>query len=239
MLNDSNWIKLNRKILDWEWYFDINTKVLFLHLLLKASWEDNKYMGIEIKKGSLITGVNKLKAETHLSIQSIRTSLKKLQNTKEIVVKATNKFSMITIVNYEKYQKSENNQQTDNNQLTNNQQTTNYYIRNKEDISSNSSIKERARIYQFYEENFGVITSIEKEGLDMWLNEFNEEIVKYAIKISVLNNIKTFSYTNGTLRNWKAKEYKTLAECKPKEKVEENKPVELFDYNWLEEESVE
>ena len=31
-----DYVKISRKILDWEWYTDINTKVLFLHILLKA-----------------------------------------------------------------------------------------------------------------------------------------------------------------------------------------------------------
>lgn len=33
-------IKLFRKFLDWGWYQDINTKVLFIHMLLKANWKD-------------------------------------------------------------------------------------------------------------------------------------------------------------------------------------------------------
>ena len=39
------WIKLHRQILDWEWYDDINVKVLFLHLLLTANYEDKKWQG--------------------------------------------------------------------------------------------------------------------------------------------------------------------------------------------------
>ena len=49
------WIKLHRKILDWEWYDDINTKVLFLHLLLTANHEEQKWRGKIIERGQLIT----------------------------------------------------------------------------------------------------------------------------------------------------------------------------------------
>lgn len=34
-----DYVKISRKILEWEWYTDINTKVLFLHILLKANWK--------------------------------------------------------------------------------------------------------------------------------------------------------------------------------------------------------
>ena len=45
-------IKLYRKFLDWEWYQDINTKVLFIHMLMKANWKDGKFMGTTIPRGS-------------------------------------------------------------------------------------------------------------------------------------------------------------------------------------------
>jgi len=37
-------------MLDWEWYDDINTKVLFIHLLIKANWKEKKWRGIKIKR---------------------------------------------------------------------------------------------------------------------------------------------------------------------------------------------
>lgn len=37
------YIKIHRKMLDWEWYDDIPTKTLFLHLLLTANWKDSKW----------------------------------------------------------------------------------------------------------------------------------------------------------------------------------------------------
>ena len=34
-------------MLDWEWYDDINTKVLFIHLLIKSNWKEKKWRGIK------------------------------------------------------------------------------------------------------------------------------------------------------------------------------------------------
>ncbi len=34
------YIALHRQMLNWEWYKNTNTKVLFIHLLLKANYKD-------------------------------------------------------------------------------------------------------------------------------------------------------------------------------------------------------
>ena len=39
----NEWIKLNRKIVNWEWYQDIATFKLFIHCLIKANWKDAKF----------------------------------------------------------------------------------------------------------------------------------------------------------------------------------------------------
>src|SRR5699024_1651395 len=56
----SGWITLHRKMLNWEWYDDTNTKVLFLHCLLRASYEDNTWHGVKIKRGQFLTSYQKL-----------------------------------------------------------------------------------------------------------------------------------------------------------------------------------
>ena len=94
------WIKLHRQLVHWEWYTDVKTCHLFLHLLMKANHADGNHQGIAIKRGQLKTGTLKLSSQTGLSRQSIRTSLEKLKSTNEISIVATNKFSIITIENY-------------------------------------------------------------------------------------------------------------------------------------------
>lgn len=131
----SGFITLHRRLLDWEWYSDINTKTLFIHCLLKANWEDKNWQGIDIKRGSFITSNQSLSAETKLTIQQIRTSIFKLTKTNEINIQTTNKYTLLTIVKYDDYQnlenKSTNNQQT-NNKQNNKQITTTNNIINKQ-----------------------------------------------------------------------------------------------------------
>ena len=99
-----DYVKISRKILEWEWYTDINTKVLFLHILLKANWKDGRFQGIEIPRGSFVTSQQNLAMETGLTVKNVRTALKHLENTGEVAVNRHPKFSVITIKNYDKYQ---------------------------------------------------------------------------------------------------------------------------------------
>lgn len=139
---EQGFIKLHRSICDWEWYSDINTQAVFIYLLLHANWEDSRYRGCEIPRGSLVTGRKVISETLGISEQSVRTSLEHLKSTNEITIKSTNRFSVITITNWEKFQCLENEStskltnKSTNNQPTINQQLTTYKeyknIRNKE-----------------------------------------------------------------------------------------------------------
>ena len=104
MTDTNGYIKLHRSILSWEWYNDINTRGLFIHLLLSARWEDTRCMGQVIKRGQLCTTVRELSELNGLSSRQTRTALEHLQSTGEIKIQSTPSFSIITVVNYEVYQ---------------------------------------------------------------------------------------------------------------------------------------
>lgn len=103
MIN-GNFIKVNRSILNWEWYDDLNTFKLFLHLLLTVNWKDGKWRGEVIQRGQRVVSLDKLSEETKLTKMQIRNSIKKLILTQEITQSKMLKTSMFTIVNYDKYQ---------------------------------------------------------------------------------------------------------------------------------------
>jgi len=89
------WVKNYRKIIDWEWYKIPEMAHLFNHLILRANHLDSKWQGVEIKRGQLITGRNKLHFETGISEQKIRTCLKRLAKSGEIYIKSTKKYSRL------------------------------------------------------------------------------------------------------------------------------------------------
>jgi hypothetical protein len=126
------WIKLYRKFSEWEW-FNISEMVhLFIYLLLNANHEPGKWRGIKIERGQILTGLNSLHEKTGISIRTLRTCLDRLQNTKEIDRQMTNRYSIITICNYESYQgekmnydKQADKQATSKRQASDKQATTN------------------------------------------------------------------------------------------------------------------
>lgn len=150
------WIKLYRKFTEWEWYPDINCRVVFLHLLLTANWKPKKWKGIEIGVGELVIGREALAEAVGISVQQCRTALKKLVNSEAIEVEATKQFSKIKILNYKFYQNQPTTNQVEsventdvedisvsevNQQLTNNQPTTNQQLTTTKELK-NDRIKE-------------------------------------------------------------------------------------------------
>jgi len=136
----AGYIKLHRKLLKWGWYGDTNTFRVFMHLLLIASYEDNEFRGHKIKAGQAVVGRKKLAEDLKMSEQSVRTALDHLKSTNEITIKSTNKFSVITIENWAKYQGyDEEATSKATNKSPNEQPTTNHTqegkkVKNKEDI---------------------------------------------------------------------------------------------------------
>lgn len=124
----NGFIKIHRKVIDWGWYSDPITKAVFLHLLLTANFKDTEYRGVKIGTGQTVIGLKALADRLGLTTRNVRTALAHLEATGEITKISTNKFTVVTITNWAKYQLCDeqptNNRQTTDKQLTNNRQTT-------------------------------------------------------------------------------------------------------------------
>lgn len=140
-------IAIDRQIMEWEWWGDINVFRLWMVILMLANWQDKKWQGQVIKRGSFITSYASLAEISGLSMQQTRTAINKLKSTGEIEQIVTNKYQLIIVVNYEKYQENfgnANNQSTINQQSNNNQSTINQQQLNKDNKGNkgNKEIKE-------------------------------------------------------------------------------------------------
>jgi hypothetical protein len=136
---ENGWVKLHRRIFDWEWFSDSKTFHVFMYLILNANHKPKKWKGVQVGIGQLVTGRDAISTATGISQQSVRTCLTRLESTGEITRKSTNKFSIVTICNFYKYQPMEcYDQPTINQQSTNNQPTTNH----KQELK-NERIKEK------------------------------------------------------------------------------------------------
>ena len=167
---ETGWIKMHRKILSWEWYHDSGMVHLFIHLLLNANHEDKKWKGQVIQRGQLITGRRELSKRTGLSERSIRTFIKRLKNDQQIAIKTTNKFTIITICNYNTYQNVTNENDPTNDQLSANKRPASDHkqeLKNYKEINNN--IRDPEKKFSGNPPN---------DFIDLIINTFSEEYEK-------------------------------------------------------------
>jgi hypothetical protein len=181
-------IKLHRKITEWEWYSDINTSRLFLHLLLTANFEDKKWRGIDIKRGQQVSSYDNLSKATGLSKQQTRTAISKLKSTHDLVVASTHQYTILTLTNYNVYQDSK----TDSNTRSTHQPTYEQHTSNTQ-ITLTKEVKKEKK-----EKNIRIPDFVDAE---LW-NGFLEMRIKQkapptelAIK-SILKKLTTFESEN-------------------------------------------
>jgi len=162
----SGWIKIHRKFLDWEWFNKSEAVHLFLYMLLKANHKDNKWQGNDVKRGQFISSLSNISSATGITIQQIRTILKKLEKTNEIKVKSTSQFTIVTICKYECYQ--DENEDT-NKRITNNQQTT-----NKQSTTNKNEKNNKENIYREFQHLFITEDEVKKLLVNYSSNQISD-----------------------------------------------------------------
>ena len=135
MPKDEGYIKLYRSLLNWEWIDKPETLSTFLFLILSANHSDKEWHGTTIKRGQTVTSYNEICTKLGLTVAQVRTSIKRLISTGEITHQKTNRYSLITIRNYDTFQGVNNtqidSQTTVKQQSVNSQSTTNKNEKNK------------------------------------------------------------------------------------------------------------
>jgi hypothetical protein len=101
---NNGWIKIHRKITEWEWYDDANAFRLFFHLLIMANHEAKQWHGITIARGKHISSYAILGKELRLTTKSIRVALNKLKGTGEVAHEGHSNYGLFTINKYDDYQ---------------------------------------------------------------------------------------------------------------------------------------
>lgn len=147
---EQGYVKLWRKCLDSGLLKNPTAWQLFGYLLLKATHRAHRQlvggMVFDLQPGDVIFGRSKAADDLCVGEQSIRTALKLLEKLEIVTSKATNKCTVISFVNWDRYQDEQPapNQQT-NQHLTSNQpapnqqSTTNKNERKKENIKTDTS----------------------------------------------------------------------------------------------------
>ncbi|MBQ0124970.1 MAG: hypothetical protein KBS59_01430 [Clostridiales bacterium] len=105
MSKNIGYINLDRRILDWEHFKDHKAFKLFCVILLLAEYEDTELPdGTELERGQLAISTRKLAEISGLTHKEVRAQLRALERTHETAQLATRKNTIITVLNYDKYQ---------------------------------------------------------------------------------------------------------------------------------------
>ena len=218
-MNDDGFIKIHRRMLKWEWYKDTNTKVLFLHCLLKANWKDGRFQGIEVPRGSFVTSLSTLSEELSskeqtFTVQNVRTSLKHLTLTGELTSKSYSKYRIITVNKYNEYQVANI---VPNKQLTNSQQATNKQLTTIEEKKEKKEIyNTNNNIYAYTEKQFGrVLSATEKEEITKWPDT---ELTMYAIKQAMLYGKSNVKYISRIIEAYGRENIQTVQQAQQRER---------------------
>ena len=168
-----------------------------MYLVLKANHKDGFWQGNEIKRGQLITSFGKISTDTNISLQTIRTLLKKFEKTNEINMQTTNKFTRITICKYDSYQtenEEANTKVTNKQQTTNTQLTTNKNVKNNKEIILDSWIDYRKQIKKPIKD--ATIQSILTK-----MENYSEDQCKHVINNSIQNGYQGLFWENLPIKN--------------------------------------
>lgn len=105
------YIKIHRQISESSIYLDSQAVHLFLHLLLRANFKARKVMFnssiVDLKKGQFICGRKTLSEETGINESKIYRLLAIFEKEKLIEQLPNSRYSIITILNWSKYQECE------------------------------------------------------------------------------------------------------------------------------------
>lgn len=113
------YIKLWRKSSDSGWFKNPNLWTFWCWCLTKASHKEIDiivgYQKVHLMPGDFIFGRRSASIELGMSERTIRTNLDSLRKRKNVTIKTTNKFSIISVINWDIYQsdKSTSDQQSD------------------------------------------------------------------------------------------------------------------------------
>lgn len=193
-MSEGGYVKIYRRLKDWEWYSDANTARVYLHILLSANHRTVRFKGANIKKGQCLLSVEKMAEALRMSRQSARTALQHLISTNEITTKPTKAGTLITVVNWDNYQADDcldnrSPNQRGNRQLTRYQPDTNQILTtyqpdiNQISTTNKNDKNDKNNIYTPLTPLEGEGASVQQQRFEQFWKEYPKKAAKqYALK---------------------------------------------------------
>lgn len=189
-----------------------------MHLLLSVNFEPKIWKGVQLKSGQIIVGRKKLAEELGLGEQQIRRALGNLQNSQQITIKTTNKHSIITVCQWESYQKVNEQQpakQPTNNQQSNQQTTTTKEVKKKEKKKGGKKIPSLEDL-----KNHNLNGHIQA-----WFEEKAPSVDRFLLRDKMIayceGTDKNYKDYWGAMRTWALDEQSKKIKKKPQQNIEE------------------
>lgn len=216
------WIKLHRKILQSDMFYNEKLLKVFVWCLCKASHAKHMQIvgrqSVPLEPGQFVTGRLTAGPELNMPPSTAWDYLKLLERGGTINIKSNNKFSIVTVENWEVYQNdiknpTTNEQQTNNKWTTNGQQMdTNKNGKNdNNDNNVNNSSSTAANYIEFFNNNFHLISSYETEILNSFEKDGLEPgVIQLALEKAIENGARNMKYVKSILVSWLQKNIKTV-----------------------------
>lgn len=141
------WIKLHRKIEDSFLFSNSKAMLLWIFLLISANHAEKEFLfngkKMICKRGQILTGRDSISSKIKINRSSVDRLLKVFESEHLIEQHKTNRFRLITVINYDLYQSSEHliEQQMSNKRATNEQQmSTNNNDKNEKNNKNEKNI---------------------------------------------------------------------------------------------------
>lgn len=184
----SGWIKLHRKLIESDIFQNEKLLKIFIYCLLKATHQEHSQLiglrTIELKKGQFVFGRSKAATELNMKESTVWKYMKFLESIKTISIDSNNKFSVITIENWEFYQGiPEEVEQQNNNKITTKEQqnNTNKNVKNVKNVK-NLYIEQFEKLWTMYPNKKGKATAKKKVAKLLKDEEVTYEELKKCIE---------------------------------------------------------
>ncbi len=213
-----SYIKLDHELRHWQYYTDRNMLLVWIDLLLRARYTDGYYNGILIKRGQCLVGRSATGRELVMTESEYRGCLKRLKLSQQITTEKTNKGTLVTIINWDKYQGGAEliNQQINqelSQRLTNDSPSVNQPLTKQEPMVNHKEeykelkedknslfLKEIKQInnqelppdlFEIFETEFKrPLSQYELQRLSDWYHEYDQQLITYALREASINKME-------------------------------------------------
>ncbi len=196
------WVKMHRCLLKKPIWQNQNLFRVFSWCLLKASWNHHEQIvgmtKVQLEPGQFVYGRLKASEETGLHESTIRNCINWLKQNNTLTIKSTNKYSVITIINWALYQSGEDEQDSQqDSQQDNNRTTTGQQQDTTKNTKKIKKVKEETYDYfsDFWAEYPKHRKGVKADVLRYWKTlKMNDELMEKIMK-KLFSEIESVSWT--------------------------------------------